>query len=128
MHTTALAYPLHPNAQTKKTYYDLFNNIPLFIPREDMSDNFSKLMIEYPILPYLDDKESLIRWVWFIHNKVNEQLEKPKLTMESAFESYYGKYKVKKQTFFEKHKIPSKLLYFTVFTALLVLLFYFYSK
>ena len=32
LHTIALTYPLHPNETIKKKYYDLINNLPIFIP------------------------------------------------------------------------------------------------
>ena len=32
LHTIAMSYPIHPNAVTKKKYYDFVQNIPLFIP------------------------------------------------------------------------------------------------
>ena len=71
LHTVAMTYPKHPNAITKKKYYDFVQSIPLFIPVEQMSTDFSKLLEQYPVTPYLDNKESFIRWMWYIHNKVN---------------------------------------------------------
>ena len=66
-----MSYPLHPNAVTKKKYYDFVQNIPLFRPVESIAGEFSKLLDLYPIQPYLDNRESFIRWMWFIHNKIN---------------------------------------------------------
>ena len=75
LHTSAMCYPIRPSEVTKKKFYDFFQNLHLFIPVESMGSYFSKLLDEYPISPYLDNRESLIRWVWFIHNKINEKLE-----------------------------------------------------
>jgi hypothetical protein len=71
LHTIAMAYPHHPNSVSKKKYYELIMNIPLFIPIESMGNDFSKLLDEYPVTAYLDSRDSLIRWMHFIHNKIN---------------------------------------------------------
>ena len=71
LHTIALTYPAHPNEVIKKKYYDFIQNLPLFIPIPEMGDNFGAMLDKYPISPYLDSRESFIRWVHFIHNKFN---------------------------------------------------------
>ena len=60
LHTIALTYPLNPNDCTKKKYYDFFNNLPLFVPVENIGNSISKLLDEYPVTPYLDSRDSLI--------------------------------------------------------------------
>ena len=75
LHTLALSYPHHPNAITKKKYYELLQNLPLFIPVESIGSDFSKLLDEYPVTAYLDSRESLIKWMHFIHNKINIRLD-----------------------------------------------------
>ena len=76
MHTIAHSYPESPNAVTKRKYYDLIQNMPLFIPVSDIGNKFSSLLDKYPVTPYLDSRESFIRWVHFVHNKVNVSLGK----------------------------------------------------
>ena len=68
--TIAISYPKHPNDVTKKKYYELIHNFPLFIPVSSMGNHFSELLDKYPIAPYLDSRESFIKWVHFIHNKI----------------------------------------------------------
>ena len=36
LHTVAESYPLYPNEVTKKKYYELIQNMPLFIPVEEL--------------------------------------------------------------------------------------------
>ena len=72
LHTIAIAYPNFPNAETKKKYYELIQSLPLFIPVESISTSFGKLLQLYPVSPYLDNKQSFIKWVHFIHNKIFE--------------------------------------------------------
>ena len=51
LHTLAMSYPHHPNAVTKKKYYELIQNFPLFIPNSSMGNYFSSLLDKYPIAP-----------------------------------------------------------------------------
>ena len=93
LHTLVLSYPRHPNAVTKKKYYEFIQNLPLFIPVESLSGEFSKLIDKYPVTPYLDNRESLIRWTHFIHNKINQKLEKPQISLSEFYVKYYEEYK-----------------------------------
>ena len=81
LHTIALSYPHHPNSVTKKKYYELIQNLPLFIPVETIGNDFNRLLDEYPVTAYLDSREAFVKWMHFIHNKINEKLEKPKITI-----------------------------------------------
>jgi hypothetical protein len=128
LHTSAINYPLHPNAVTKKRFYDFFQNLHLFIPIEPMASNFSKLLDEYPIAPYLDNRDSLVKWVWFIHNKINQQLEKPQISLNEFYRRYYENYKPKNQKIAEFYKIREKLIYVTIVCIIIGAIYYLYDK
>jgi FAD-linked sulfhydryl oxidase len=89
LHTLAMSYPHYPNSVTKKKYYELIQNLPVFIPVDSISTDFSKILDEYPVTAYLDSRDALIRWMHFIHNKINEKLEKPKITLNEFYLHYY---------------------------------------
>lgn len=93
LHTICIHYPDHPNAVTKKKYYELFQNLPLFLPVESMGNKFAALLDEFPVSSYLDSKESLVKWMHFIHNKINQQLEKPTISLNEFYQQYYDKFK-----------------------------------
>ena len=76
LNTIAMIYPDYPNKNIQKKYYELIINFPLFIPIPNLSKQFSELLDKYPVTPYLDSKESLIKWIIFIHNKINIILNK----------------------------------------------------
>ena len=95
LHTIALTYPSTPNETIKKKYYDFIHNLPLFLPVSNIGNQFSVLLDKYPVTPYLDSQPSFVKWVHFIHNKINVLLEKPELTMEEAMVCYYEHYKPK---------------------------------
>ena len=128
LHTIAMSYPVHPNAVTKKKYYDFVQNIPLFIPVESMAGEFSKLLDQYPVQPYLDNKESFIRWMWFIHNKINKKLEKPQISLNDFYVKYYEEYKPINEKMSEYYKIRGKLIYSGIIITFFGGIWYLYDK
>jgi len=128
LHTIAMSYPVHPNAVTKKKYYEFVQNIPLFIPVESMAGEFSKLLDKYPVQPYLDNKESFIRWMWFIHNKINKKLEKPQISLNDFYVKYYEEYKPINEKMSEYYKIRGKLIYSGIIISFFGGIWYLYDK
>lgn len=128
LHTIVLCYPTFPNAVTKKKYYDFISNLPLFIPVENIATQFSKLLDKYPVTPYLDSKESFIKWMHFIHNKINEYLEKPKLSLNDFYVQYYDKYKTNAIKNKESNKWKQKLIYTITILSIVFLITYLYNK
>ena len=128
LHTLAMTYPHHPNAVTKKKYYDFVQNIPLFIPVESMAGEFSKLLDQYPVQPYLDNKESFIRWMWFIHNKINKKLEKPQISLNDFYVKYYEEYKPINEKMSEYYKMRGKLIYSGIIICFFGGIWYLYDK
>jgi len=126
LHTIAVTYPHHPNAVTKKKYYDLIQNLHIFLPIDKIANEFSELLEQYPITPYLDNRESFVRWTWFIHNKINEKLEKPKITLEEFYKQYYENYKPKDVKYREFYKLRAKLIYLLIVLLIAGLIYYFY--
>ena len=123
-----MSYPNRPNAVTKKKYYDFILNIPLFIPVENISTVMSKLLDEYPVLPYLDNRESLVRWMWFIHNKINQKLEKPQITLNDFYIKYYEAYKPTNVKMREYYKLREKIIYGSILVTMLGSIYYLYDK
>ena len=128
LHTVAMTYPHHPNAVTKKKYYEFVQNLPLFIPVEAISKEFEKFIDLYPITPYLDNRESFIRWMHFAHNKINEKLEKPQITLNDFFVQYYNEYKSQNEKLAEFYKLKEKLIYGGVLGLLICSIYYLYDK
>jgi FAD-linked sulfhydryl oxidase len=124
LHTIAMNYPIRPNTITKKKYYDFIQNIPMFIPIEQMATNFSKLLDEYPVTPYLDSRDAFVRWMHFIHNKVNEHLEVPKISLSQFYKDYYEAYKPKDIRMREYYKRRGQVIYVVVLLCILGLIYY----
>jgi hypothetical protein len=127
-HTITLNYPNNPNSVTKKKYYDFVQNIPMFLPVEEIATHFSKLLNEFPIQPYLDNRESFIKWFWFIHNKINEKLEKPIISLKEFYIQYYEQYKSTNVKLIEYYKIRQKIIYTVLILLLCGIIYYLYDK
>lgn len=127
LHTVAESYPLTPNDITKRKYYDLIQNMPIFIPDDDISSKFSKLLDKYPVTPYLDCRESFVRWVHFIHNKINYKLGKKELSLPYALEKYRAEYKPKPLIFTERINMRKHYVHAVLILLFLFLAYYFYA-
>lgn len=120
LHTMALTYPKRPNDVVKKKYYDFFQNLPLFLPVAEIGNNFSALLDKYPLTPYLDSQPSMVKWVHFIHNKINVALNLPELTQEEAMAAYYAHYKPKAVKTASEQRQREKLIFGFVVVVVLV--------
>jgi len=126
LHTIAHSYPEYPNAVSKRKYYDLIQNMPLFIPVSEIGNKFSQLLDRYPVSPYLDNRESFIRWVHFIHNKINEILGKEEISLLESEDRYFSEYKPKPILLTNMLKIRKHIIVM-VLILLISFLIYVYS-
>ena len=126
--TMAVSYPLKANEVTQKKYYDFITNLPLFIPHPQIGNKFSSLIDKYPVSPYLEGKDSFLKWVHFIHNKINVQLGKDEITMTEALDAYYDMYKPKEIVLREQIKYRKKLIFGIIIIGLFIGGYYLYKK
>jgi hypothetical protein len=126
LHTIAYSYPLFPNTVTKRKYYDLIQNLPLFIPNTEIANNFSNMLDKYPVTPYLDNRDSFKKWMHFIHNKINVLLGKDEISFDKAEEIYEKSYLPKKLLLSEKFHLQKHHIYliFTIISFFLIYIFY----
>lgn len=127
LHTVAMTYPEHPNAVTKRKYYDLIQNMPLFIPRSDIGDKFGGILINYPVTPYLDNRDSFVRWVWFIHNKINKTLDKEQISLYESLDKYNAQFLPKDIIVSTKFHIQKGVIYTGVILTILILILMFHE-
>ena len=126
--TLALNYPDNPNEVTIKKYYEFIQNLPLFIPVDEIGNDFNKLLTLYPISSYLDSKKSFVKWVHFIHNKINEKLEKPKISLNDFYEKYYENYKKKNIQIKDFNKWKQHIIYSILIIGGIGIIAYYYNK
>jgi hypothetical protein len=127
LRTIVLTYPKYPNSITKKKYYTFFQNLTLFIPNKEISNNYETLLNIYPLNPYLNNRESLCKWLWFINNKINEKLGKPQISIDNFYINYYNLYATTNNNLNNKiFKIYKKIFYFILILLFIGLSYYFY--
>ena len=127
LHSVAHSYPISPNVITKRKYYDFITNLPLFIPDVEMGDRFAQLLDKYPVTPYLDCRESFIRWTHFIHNKINVMLGKEEISYLASLDAYKNQYKSKSVRLSDKLRINKNYIHIIIIFALLFSIYVFYS-
>ena len=128
LQTIAITYPSNPNDVAKKKYYDFISNLPVFIPIEPFGKNFMDLLDQYPVTPYLDSRMSMMKWVHFIFNKIQEQLEQPVEDFYESLEKYYEEYKPKELRNQEVAQTKKKYVQFGCALLIIFGIMYFYKK
>ncbi len=128
IHTIALTYPHNPNEVIRKKYYDLIQNLPLFLPVEEIGNTFSQYLDKYPVTPYLESRTSFVKWTHFIHNKINVSLGKEELTMEGAMSAYYENYKSKTDNSVDERKRREKNVFAGILLTVVVVGIALYRK
>ena len=91
----------------------------MFLPDEEIGNFFSKILDKYPVSPYLANRDSFVKWMHFIHNKVNVRLGKQEISLPKALEYYRNQYKPKPVYLAEKLNIQKH--YVVLFFILLIL-------
>jgi len=127
LHTVAESYPTHPNAVTKRKYYDLIQNMPLFIPDAEIGGKFSRMLDKYPVTPYLDNRDSFVRWTHFMHNKMNMKLGKPEMSLPLALEKYRDEYAPKPFIFSERINMRKHYIHAALILLFLFLCYYYWK-
>lgn len=126
-HTIAHSYPAIPNSVTKRKYYDFIQNIPLFIPNPEIGNEFSKLIDAYPVSPYLDSRDSFIRWMHFFQNRRNLSLGKEEVSLFASLDNYRNNYKPVQMKLSERFQLKREYIVMTFTILLLLFLFFFYK-
>ena len=126
LHTIAYSYPKTPNSVTKRKYYDFIQNIPLFIPNDEIAQYFEKMLDKYPVSPYLDNRDSFVRWMYFIHNKINHYLGKEEITYLESRDAYFKNYTPKVEYLYEKVKTNKHIIFMTFLLLITIFIFLYY--
>lgn len=88
LHSVAMNYPVHPTNMEKRNVYRLIEAFHEFIPIASMAKTFQQLVRANPVVPYLDTRADLVKWMHHIHNVVNRRVGKPPMDMADHLEEY----------------------------------------
>ena len=128
LHTIAITYPKYPNDVSKKKYYHLIQNLPTFLPNQRMGREFKTKLDEFPVTPYLSSRLSFMKWVHFMHNKINRKIGKPEISFNKGLQKYYKHYESKKTKFLKKLQKNQNYTKTGVCIFLVILIIYFYKN
>ena len=128
LHTIALNYPLYPNETIKKKYYDFIQNLPIFLPVTNIGNMFSELLDIYPVTPYLESRDAFIKWMYFIHNKINSNLGQPEITLAESLKIYYDEYRPKNETNYFNKIRQHQYIFIIIIVLLLLVATWLYRK
>jgi len=88
IHYISLGYPEEPTEEQKNLYKNFYYSLQDVLPCDKCAKNYNQNLINNPIDNHLNSRDSLIKWVIDIHNKVNQDLNKPQLDYEEALSLY----------------------------------------
>ena len=120
LHSVTMNYPKEPTNEDKTLYRNFFSSLKRVLPCEKCAYHYKQHINDDPIEPALESRNTLVRWLIKIHNKVNEDLGKPQYTYEQVIEEY--KYKMMNMDRDET------LIYKVIIGALLLFILYKFFK
>ena len=92
LHSITLSYPDNPTDQDKYNHAQFFNNLKDILPCQKCRDHLSQNLQTLPIENYLNDKDSLFRWLVDVHNSVNVSNGKKEYSYDEVTELYEKMY------------------------------------
>jgi len=88
MHIVSLAYPDEPTYSEKRAAKEFFNSLIYLLPCPVCRSHFREVIQGIPVETWLDNRKSLVEWVWMVHNQVNVKLGKAEITMTEFYRRY----------------------------------------
>lgn len=82
MHIVTLGYSDTPTEFEKKAAIEFFESLTYMIPCPICKEHYKVILEKNPVQKAVKSRDSLVKWVFHIHNEVNEQLGKPKITLD----------------------------------------------
>lgn len=132
LHSITLNYPNSPTQIDKKIYSDFFNLLGKVLPCDVCRNHFIYNNNNLPIQFNLNSKESIVKWLIEIHNKINIVKKKKTITYDEFTELYKDVYKNKHEsiTYYKNKNILQKKIIIILLCSVMgiCLLSYFYIK
>ncbi|KAF8271067.1 ERV/ALR sulfhydryl oxidase domain-containing protein [Lactarius quietus] len=86
LHTMTLRYPEHPTEDERETLKSYFYLTSRLYPCGECAAEFQQLLEKFP--PQTSSRLTASSWLCFVHNQVNERLEKPNFDCAHLDEEY----------------------------------------
>jgi hypothetical protein len=95
LHSITFDYSVNPDEEEKERIRNFFNSLEYILPCKLCRVNYSHHIRQNPIENKLNSKKDLVFWLIDIHNMVNVQNNKPKLSYQQVIDIYEKKYNKK---------------------------------
>jgi hypothetical protein len=132
LHTITLGYTDNPTYQDKRRYNDFFTSVQYILPCEKCREHYKKHLNNFPISISLDNKESLVQWLFNLHNQVNISLNKDVMSYDAFKEKYR---KIYSPNLLEKIESPINdnkngkiIVFIIVLSSIIGFIYYTYYK
>ena len=76
LHTITFNYPEKPTNTDKKQYIDFFKMVGSMLPCKYCRDSYNIYSKYVPINKFIDSREGITYWLYYIHNLVNDNVKK----------------------------------------------------
>jgi hypothetical protein len=80
LHSITFGFPIKASdvePSRIQSYIDFFNSAGDVLPCKYCRESYKEFIKEVPIYNFIDSRESLVKWLYIIHNKVNKKLGIP---------------------------------------------------
>lgn len=88
MHIVTMAYPDSPTYAEKRAAKEFFQSMTYLLPCPVCREHFTEVLQGLPVTSWLDNRTSLVDWLWQVHNRVNQRLGKREITQAEFFNRY----------------------------------------
>ena len=88
MHYVSLGYSEKPSDSEKQQYKAFYESLQHVLPCHTCAQNYKENLQKMPIDDALGSRDSLVKWVIDIHNKVNVETGKQTLSHQEALDLY----------------------------------------
>ena len=120
LHTISFSYPEHPTSTDMRRYREFYELFAHLLPCDSCRLHYKSMMSQYPIDGHLNDRDSLSRWVVFLHNQVNKRLGRKYMPYEDVVELY--------RRWFNQNEIRSKTMNFALLCGILMIAYFVYKR
>lgn len=97
MHMISFNYPTNPTTIQKKQYMEFFHSLKNVLPCKACRESFTDFVENDPEVKirvkHFKSRDTLGRWVFDLHNKVNKKLKKPTYKNFERTRNFYEKFR-----------------------------------
>jgi hypothetical protein len=117
LHSVTLNYPQDPTPRDEEEIKQFFMLVGKILPCFYCRDHYSRHLKEFPI--QTGSKKDLVYWLIDIHNDVNKELGKPKLSRQEAMDKILCMYRKQPQNSYAYHGLYFGILLILIITCLI---------